>query len=817
MEGSCCTSSDCAGEISAPLRRLSVPAMCCGHEAAQIRQALQQLPGIANLRFDIPGRSVSMQADETAWDAALSAVNTLGFETSPPAQGHDARACCGSDHHQHAAPITAPLPMVTAGAFLLRIPEMDCPVEEAQIRQTLETFPEIRQLHFDLPARTLAIDAPADSWDRLVAAIGQQGFTPTQVSAPPATADTAKSQRSQLRRLLTALTVAAIAELWHLSFPDTPSWRMAGMAVAALAIALSGFAVLKKGLSALLRGQLNIGALMSVAVIGAFVIGQWPEAAMVMSLYALAELIEARAVERARNAIASLLALSPARTEVRQADNSWAPMDAQAVAVGAIARVKPGERFALDGRIRTGHGTVDEAPVTGESLPVEKGPGDEVFAGTINQGDALEFEVTKPAADTVLARIIRAVEQAQSQRAPTQRFVDKFAAVYTPTVFLLASAVALGFPLLAGWPWLEAIYKALVLLVIACPCALVISTPITIVSGLATAARRGILLKGGSHLEQARKLTTLCLDKTGTLTAGRPELVAHQALRDAPGALQIARSLAARSDHPVSKAIAAGLAALDNTPAQPVHDFAAEQGRGVRGSVDGHAYILGNQRWLQERGQCSTELEAQLTAHETQGRTLSVLADERGPLALFAVADTLRESSRQAVAELTALGVRTVMLTGDNATTARAIATQLAISEVHAGLLPEDKLNVITELQAAGEQVGMVGDGINDSPSLAAAQLGFAMGGAGTDTAKEAADVLIMNDDLRKLPETLRLSAKTHAVLWQNITIALGIKLLFFALALFGSATMWMAVFADMGASLLVVFNGLRLLGGAHR
>ncbi len=740
--------------------------------------------------------------------------------------GHDDGHAHNHDHahdHAHASPCGGPAcgPVAIAsvgappGALLLRIPAMDCPSEEGQIRRALEGVPALRALSFDLPARTLAVDAPEAAWESVMAAIRGLGFEAQTLSAPPAAEDTARAQRVELARLVAALAVAVVAELIHFLAPEALAWKAVGMVVAAGAIGLSGLAVFRKGLSALLRGQLNINALMSVAVVGAFAIGQWPEAAMVMALYSLAELIEARSVERARQAISGLLALSPSTVEVRQADGVWASVDAKTVAVGATARVKPGERFALDGRVTAGRGAVDQSPVTGESIPVDKAPGDEVFAGTINQSGSLEFEVTQPAGDTVLARIIHAVEVAQGQRAPTQRFVDRFAAIYTPAVFLLALAVAAGTPLLMGWPWLTAVYKALVLLVIACPCALVISTPVTVVSGLAAAARRGILIKGGVYLEEARKLQVVALDKTGTLTEGRPRLVAQASLSPTlPEArvLAIAKSLAARSDHPVSKAVAAGLGG----ETLPVQDFGAELGRGVHGRVDDRPYVLGNHRWVHERGLCSADLEAQLSAHEVQGRTLSLLADEQGVLGLFAVADTVKDSSRQAVADLQALGVRCLMLTGDNPSTARAIAGQVGIEDVQANLLPQDKLDVITRLGAA-RPVGMVGDGVNDSPSLAAATVGFSMGGAGTDTAKEAADVLIMNDDLRKVPETLRLSRRTYAVLWQNIVLALGIKAVFFVLAVFGSATMWMAVFADMGASLLVVFNGLRLLRAPAR
>ena len=434
-----------------------------------------------------------------------------------------------------------------------------------------------------------------------------------------------------------------------------------------------------------------------------------------------------------------------------------------------------------------------------------------MFAGTINQTAALEFRVTAVAANTTLARIIHAVEEAQGSRAPTQRFVDRFAAVYTPAVFVLAVAVAVLTPWLMGWTWIDAAYKALVLLVIACPCALVISTPVTVVSALASAARRGILIKGGTYLEEARKLKALALDKTGTLTEGKPKLVEARLLDTAAGEgeiFAIAASIAGRSDHPVSKAIALGL----KREPRPVGDFTALPGRGVQATHEGRSYVLGNHRLIEERQLCSPALEAELKRHEEAGRTVTLLASGHAVLALFAVADTIKPSSRAAMAELRALGVTPVMLTGDNTATARAIGSLAGIDDVRGNLLPEQKLGAIKALQQRYGMAGMTGDGINDAPALAQADIGFAMGGAGTDTAMEAADVVIMNDDLRRIAETIRLSRRAHAVLWQNIMLALGIKAVFFVLAVFGSATMWMAVFADMGASLLVVANGLRLM-----
>ena len=552
---------------------------------------------------------------------------------------------------------------------------------------------------------------------------------------------------------------------------------------------------------------------MSVAVTGAFLIGQWPEAAMVMALYAIAELIEARAVDRARNAIKGLLDLAPDAAEVRQPDGSWSSVPAGEVVLDAIVRVKPGARIALDGVVTAGTSAVNQAPVTGESIPVDKSTGDAVFAGTINETGTLEIRVTAAASDSTLARIIHAVEQAQGARAPTQQFVDRFAAIYTPAVFALAVAVAVLTPWLMGWTWTMALYKALVLLVIACPCALVIATPVTVVSGLAAAAKRGILIKGGIYLEEARKLKAIAFDKTGTITEGKPKLVATEILAsDAPESLILrwAGDLAGHSDHPVAKAIAQGLEQGNGL----LEGFTALPGRGIEARLDGQTLTLGNHRLIEDRGLCSAQIEARLAVHEAQGRSVTLLASQAQVLAIFAVADTIKESSREALAELHALGVSSAMLTGDNTATAQTIAKQAGIDDARGNLLPEDKLAAIEDLRKRYGPVAMTGDGINDAPALARADIGIAMGAAGTDIAMEAADVVIMNDDLRRIPEAIRLSRRTHAVLWQNIVLALGIKSVFLVLAVFGAATMWMAVFADMGASLLVVFNGLRLLRG---
>jgi Cd2+/Zn2+-exporting ATPase len=692
---------------------------------------------------------------------------------------------------------------------------MDCASEESEIRRAVDSIPGIEALRFDLGARLLTISASQAALPDALQAIRKAGFKPEPIDEDantPSVTPTAPATFLDIwGKLLAALGLALAAEAIAYAFPATTWIKALGMGIALGAIFLSGFGVYGKGLTALRQGRLNINALMAVAVTGAFLIGQWPEAAMVMALYAIAEAIEARAVDRARGAIKSLLALSPEQAEVRQEDGGWLRIGVKSVALNSVVRISPGERVPLDGNVLAGQSAVDQSPLTGESLPVDKGPGDEVFAGTINQASALEVRVTSPASDSTLSRIIKAVEEAQASRAPTQRFVDQFAAVYTPAVFALALLVAVLMPWVAGITWLEAVYKALVLLVIACPCALVISTPVTVVSGLAVGARRGILIKGGVYLEEARKIKAVALDKTGTITEGKPKLVAFEPIApDEPEQRVelLAKSLAARSDHPVSKAIAQGLA----VKAQEVEVFEAVAGRGVQGVIDGHPYILANHRWIEERGQCSAPLEARLAVHEEAGRTVTILANRDRVIALFAVADTIKPSSIEAISEMKALGVVPIMLTGDNAATARTVGHLAGISEIRGNLLPEDKLKAIEELQGRYGVTAMTGDGINDAPALAKANIGFAMGAAGTHTAMEAADVVVMNDDLRRLPETIRLSKRTHVILWQNITLALGIKAVFLLMAIFDDASMWMAVFADMGASLLVVFNGLRLL-----
>ncbi len=725
-----------------------------------------------------------------------------------PVHSHE-DSCCSS---KAAAPALVQLSEKTSADARLssfRIEAMDCPTEQTLIQNKLGKLAGVQQLEFNLINRVLGVTHNLPGTEPITEAIKSLGMHAEPLEAGVDALAPAAVKKHWWPLALSGVTALG-AEVIHFT-SAAPDWVVA--IVALVSILSGGLGTYKKGWIALKNLNLNINALMSIAVTGAILIGQWPEAAMVMFLFTVAELIEARSLDRARNAISGLMQMTPEQATVLQADGNWREQEVKSVELGARVRVKPGERIALDGTVVSGSSTIDQAPITGESLPVEKTVGDKVFAGTINQAGSLEYTVSAAANNSTLARIIHAVEQAQGARAPTQRFVDQFSKIYTPAVFVFALAVAVIPPLFMGAVWFDWIYRALVLLVVACPCALVISTPVTIVSGLAAAARKGILVKGGVYLEGGFKLDYLALDKTGTITHGKPVQTDYLSLDPTADASApaIAAALAGRSDHPVSLAIAN--AAVDkDVAALTVDNFAALGGRGVKGDINGKTYHLGNHRLVEDLGLCSPQLEEKLFALEKQGKSVVLLLDSAGPLALFAVADTVKDTSREAIHQLHELGVKTLMLTGDNVHTAQAIAAQVGIDEARGDLLPTDKLQAIEDLYKQGHRVGMVGDGINDAPALARAEIGFAMAAAGTDTAIETADVALMDDDLRKIPAFISLSRNTASILKQNIALALVIKAIFLAVTFAGLATMWMAVFADMGVSLLVVFNGLRLL-----
>ena len=583
----------------------------------------------------------------------------------------------------------------------------------------------------------------------------------------------------------------------------------------AAAVVVGGWFIAPKAVAAARRIQPDINLLMTIAVIGATAIGQWLEAATVTFLFALSLLLESWSVARARRAIRALLKLSPPTARyISPLDGDVMEKPVVDVPTNVTALVRPGELIPLDGIVTKGGTTVNQAPITGEYMPVSKGPGDEVFAGTINESGAIEFKVTRQAPDTTLARIVRMVEEAQSRRAPVEQWVTRFARHYTPVMVLLAILVATIPPLVGGGAWGEWFYEALVLLVIACPCALVISTPVSIVAALTSSARAGVLIKGGAFLEAAAHVRVVALDKTGTVTHGRPEvqqivpLNAHTETE----LVERAAALETNSEHPLARAILRHAKAQALTIPQAAN-FRAVKGKGVEAFIRGRLFWLGSHRFMEEKGSETPLAHAKADAIEDAGHSVIAIGNDRHVCGLISVADTIRKEAPAAVAAMKRVGVRkVVMLTGDNAGTAQSVGKAIGVDEVRAELLPEDKLHAVEEIVRQSGPTAMVGDGINDAPALAAATLGIAMGSEGTDVAIETADVALMSDNLMKVPWLIRHAQRTLGIVKQNIVFSLGVKFVFMVLALAKIATLWMAIAADMGTSLLVIFNALRLL-----
>ncbi|MES2595794.1 MAG: heavy metal translocating P-type ATPase [Verrucomicrobiota bacterium] len=590
----------------------------------------------------------------------------------------------------------------------------------------------------------------------------------------------------------------------------------------ALATIAGGLLVAPAAWGALKKMRLDMNVLMTVAVTGAWLVGEGAEGAAVVFLFALSELLESWSVGRARRAIASLLKLTPQTALVRGADGASQEVPVSEVAIGAEISVRSGSSVPLDGEVISGDSAVNQAPITGESVPVEKKPGDTVFAGTINGEGSLVVRVTKASSDSTLARIIKLVEEAEEQKAPTQRFVDKFASFYTPAVFVAALLVAVVPPLLMGGTWSEWTYRALVLLVIACPCALVIATPVSIVSGLTALARRGVLIKGGAYLEAVGKLRALAVDKTGTITQGRPQVTAVIPLSDMKEDEIMIRAAAidAHSEHPLAKAVVAA-AKSKSLSWKESTQYQSVTGRGATAVIDGHPHFIGNHKMAHELGLCSPEIEARLAEIEGKGQSLAILGHTPHEgcagviLGVLAIGDTMRPEVSNALTLLHESGIKTVvMLSGDNQRTVDAIARQAGIDEAFGDLMPEQKIEHIRRLMAEHHYVGMIGDGVNDAPALALASVGIAMGAIGSDTAIETADMALMKDDLTRVAEAIVLGRRTLRIIQFNVTFALVVKAIFLVLAFTGHTSLWLAILADTGATLLVIMNALRLLGG---
>ena len=582
----------------------------------------------------------------------------------------------------------------------------------------------------------------------------------------------------------------------------------------ATAIVIGGYTLFIQGFKNLSKFKFDMKTLMTIAIIGAAAIGQWGEGAMVVILFAISEALERYSVDKARQSIESLMDIAPKEAVIRR-NNEEIKVHVEDILVGDIMIVKPGQKLAMDGRVVKGISTLNQAAITGESVPVTKTLEDEVFAGTLNEEGLLEVEVTKKVEDTTIAKIIHLVEEAQAERAPSQAFVDRFAQYYTPLIVVLALLIAVVPPLLFSAAWSTWVYQGLAVLVVGCPCALVVSTPVAVVTAIGNAANNGVLIKGGIHLEEAGALKAIAFDKTGTLTKGVPavtDIITYSGNEN--DLLTITAAIEKGSQHPLASALMreAESRGLDFDKLV-VEDFQSITGKGVKAKVNNEMYYVGSPKLFEEiHGVLENSQKRKINDIEAQGKTVMVLGNEEEILSLIAVADEIRETSKAVINQLNKIGIETVMLTGDNERTAREIGKQVGVSDVKASLLPEDKLNFIKELRGKHKKVGMVGDGVNDAPALAASTVGVAMGGAGTDTALETADIALMSEDLNQLPYTIKLSRKAVTIIKQNITFSLAIKLLALLLVIPGWLTLWIAIFADMGATLLVTLNSLRLL-----
>jgi Cd2+/Zn2+-exporting ATPase len=705
-----------------------------------------------------------------------------------------------------------------------KIQGLHCAEEVAVLRAEFAPIEGVRDLAFDIlnSKLTVSYTEPLTSAE-IVSTVAKTGMR----ADPWVVARTERSAQAVTRGrdILTALSGVLLFSGWF-THCLISGWRAAvghgGADSLPLVTTLLYFGatiagawyVAPKAWRALLRLRPDMNLLMLVAVCGAIAINELFEAATVSFLFSLSLALESWSVGRARRAISALISLTPDRARVLNEDGSESMRDVADVGVGTKVVVFPGEKVPLDGQVSKGETTINQAPITGESLPVAKNVGDLVFAGTINQDGAIELVSTKPVEDTTLARIIRMVGDAQSKRSPSEQWVERFARYYTPIVMVLAVIVALIPPLLFNVDWWQWIYNGLVLLVIACPCALVISTPVSIVAGLTAAARHGVLVKGGTYMELPARLRAIAVDKTGTLTAGRPEVVTIVSLsgHTEDEVLSLAATIESRSEHPLAHAILQAAKLRGIRPSTP-DNFQAVKGKGATATVGGKSVWIGSHRLLEERGQESKELHERVVALERQGLSVVVLGEGNHVCGLIAVGDRLRPEARTAVEELRRDGIeRIVMLTGDNEATGETIGREASVDEVRAELLPEDKVAAIESLVQQFGTVAMVGDGVNDAPAMARASMGIAMGAVGTDTALETADVALMGDDLRGVAWLIRHSRRTVAVIRQNILASLGVKVVFVLLTLFGYSLLWAAIAADMGASLLVIFNGLRLL-----
>lgn len=774
-----------------------VSGLDCPDCAAKVEKAVKRMPGVINAAVVFPAGRLNVDYDpnQTGVVQVVEKVKKLGYDVF-----EDGGGPAGEN--------------TTTDLYIIGMDCADCAVK---LEKRVARIPGVEAARINFGASKMTV-SHAVSVGEILAVIEKMGYSGTvddgsRVKIQPAPF----WKTNQYTRPTVISLIMLIFGLVSSLLFKAPDYVTNGLFIAG--IVLGGYLPARNGISVLINArEFDMNILMTIAVFGAAAIGQFEEATAVVFLFSLGNALQGYTIDKTRNSIRALMEFSPNEALIRR-DNTEIRLPVEQIMVGDIMIVRPGERIAMDGRVAAGYSTVNQAPITGESVPVEKQPGDEIYAGTINERGSLEIEVTRLAKDNTISKIIHMVEEAEGQKAPSQQFVEKFAKYYTPAVIALAALVTAVPTLAFGLPFTKWFYEAMALLLVACPCALVISTPVSIVSAIGNAAKNGVLVKGGTYLEEAGALSVVAFDKTGTLTEGKPKVTDVIPVNGCsePELLSIAAAIESRSEHPLGEAIvkAARERGID---LHELTDFESVTGKGAKGRVKGKTYQIGNVRFFTDQAVDLASVEKLVCALQNEGKTAMLLGNEQMILGIIAVADILRETSLNAVARLKKAGIqKVVMLTGDNERTAKAIADRAGIDDFRADLLPEDKVDAIRSLVSEHGKVAMVGDGVNDAPALAISTVGIAMGAAGTDTALETADIALMTDDLTKLAYAIKLGRKTLEIIKQNIVFALVIKGLILLLVIPGWLTLWLAVVGDMGSSLLVTLNGMKLLRVKHQ
>lgn len=779
-----------------------VTGLDCADCAAKVEKAVKRIPGVTNATITFPtGRlNVDYDPQQTGITQVIDKVKKLGYEA-----------------REEEKKLEEILEVSKTADFC--IIGMDCADCAAKLEKRISKVPGVKNTQVNFGASKMTVTHNG-SVIEILSTIEKMGYSGKVDAGLRIKKEPVSFWKTN--QYIKPTVISFIMFILGFTAGKLGALELAVNGIFLTGIILGGFLPAKNGISVLINAwEFDMNLLMTIAVIGASLIGSFEEAAGVVFLFSFGNALQGYTLDKTRNSIQALMEITPNEALVRRGQ-AEITLPVEEIITGDHIIVRPGERIAMDGKVSTGYSTVNEAPITGESIPVEKQPGDEIYAGTINERGSLEVEVTKLARDNTISRIINMVEEAQGQRAPSQQFIEKFAKYYTPAVIVLAALVATVPPLAFGQPFEKWFYESMALLLVACPCALVISTPVSIVSAIGNAAKNGVLIKGGMYLEEAGNLSVIAFDKTGTLTEGKPkvtDIIPTNGLPDKEF-LAIASAIESRSEHPLAEAIvkySKEQGAEISSVLASISVFEAIPGKGAKAAINGKKYQIGNSRLFTEQAIDVEPVEHEVSRLQNEGKTVMMLGDDKRILGLIAVADILRENSGQAVSKLKKAGIKKViMLTGDNESTARAIATKSGVDDFRADLLPEDKVDAIKGLLAEHGKVAMVGDGVNDAPAMAISTIGIAMGAAGTDTALETADIALMADDLTKLTDTIRLSRKTLDIIKQNIAFALIVKGLILLLVIPGWLTMWLAVIGDMGSSLLVTLNAMRLLRVKH-